>query len=136
MSDPVSSEEPLFRVFTKATTAEDATFRRSENWVTARRGWLRFFADRLTLGDWLVPYGDIRQATLFRITGLIGGYVLRVVTTADRHFQFGMNPWALRGKTLPFPHAQQEGRLAYLLFSIVIRVIVAIGLIVWALEKL
>ena len=129
------SPELGFRVFTKGTTAEGSDVRRSENWVVARRGWLRFLPDRLTLGDWVIPYADIREATLFKLKGLIGGYVLRVAT-ADRTFQFGMNPWALRGKALPFPHQQEETRVRYSLFSIVVRIIAAATLLAWAFGKL
>ncbi len=125
----------LFRVYSKGTAAEGQEVRRSASWVTARRGWLHFFPDHLALGDWRVPYAAIETATLFRLKTVFGGYVLRV-TTAQRSYQFGMNPWALAGKRLPFPHEEQVTRVGYSPLSVVVRIVALAYLLAWALGKL
>lgn len=136
MTEPTAgTDKALFRVFSKGTTAEGQGVRRSANWALARRGWLRFFPDRLELGDWRLPYADIEHATLFRLRTLLGGYVLRV-TTANQCYQFGMNPWALAGRTLPFPHDEQVTRVGYSLFSVVVRILALAYLLAWAFGRL
>ncbi len=135
MSDGTGkTEPPLFRVFGKGTTAEGAEVRRSVNWVFARRAWLRVFADRLEMGDWHIPYSSIEGATLFRLKGLLGGYVLRVVSEG-RSFQFGVNPWALGDRQFPFPHRREDTRIRHSVLSIALRVVL-LAWLVWAFEVL
>jgi hypothetical protein len=45
--------------------------------------------DRLTCGEWVIPYEAIQELTLHRVTDLMKGHVLVVRTEADV-FQFGM----------------------------------------------
>ncbi len=128
------TDAPLFRVFSKGTTAEGQDVRRSANWAVARRGWLRVFPDRLEMGDWRIPYPTIHQATLFRLKTVFGGYVLRVTTT-EQTYQFGMNPWALRRRSLPFPHDLQDTRVRNSMVTVIIRIL-ALGLfLAWAFQR-
>jgi len=69
----------------KATTAEGDDIRRSFNWATARRGILKVMSDSLVCGDWIIPYDQIEDATLFSFWSLyLPGYILRVKTAGGR----------------------------------------------------
>jgi hypothetical protein len=130
----VTDKRVLFRVFSKGTRAEGTDVRRSENWIVARRGWLRVFEDRLEMGTWVVPYDAISDATLFRLRSILGGYVLRV-TTGDQMYQFGINPWALTGRRFPFPHSEQDTRVRYSRFSVAVRIAAIVSVAAWVLER-
>ena len=129
------SERPIFRAFSKGTTAEGDDVRRSVNWAVARRGWLHVFPDRLQMGDWVIPYSTIQAATLFRLKTLLGGYVLRV-KTASQTYQFGLNPWALWGKQLPFPHSVESAPVRHSALSIALRIFLLLYLLAWLTGKL
>jgi hypothetical protein len=124
-----------FRVFAKGITVAGPEVRRSTDWAVARRGWLHIYADRLELGDWVIPYSAIQEATLFRLRTLLGGYVLYVRANGQA-YQFGLNPWALLGKQLPFPHAREATRVRHTALTIAVRVVLLLYLLAWATGKL
>lgn len=118
----------LHRCMTKATTAEGEDIRRSLNWVISRRGILKVYDDRLECGNWIIPYGEMDEAVLFRVRQMfIPGYVLRV-KTQGKVYQFGLNPGRYWGGELPFDVARESGRYSW--FSIAVRV-VAIGFLAY-----
>ena len=124
----------LHQCMTKATIAEGGELRHSLNWVTSRRGLLKVFADRLECGDWAIPYGDVEEATLFRVRQLfIPCYVLRV-KAGGRTYQFGLNPGRFWGGELPFRVNRETGSLGYSWFSVGIRLaaLAALGYVVWS----
>lgn len=124
----------LHRCMTKATTAEGDNIRRSLNWVTARRGLLKIYDDRLELGSWHLPYSDFDEAILFSIRQtFIPGYVLKI-KTQGKIYQFGLNQnrfW--KQQDLPFPVERQTMKLKLSWFSIAMRVIslLLLGYLLW-----
>lgn len=113
--------ETLYRCVTKATTAEGDDIRRSLNWVISRRAFLVLYADHLKCGDWIIPYGEIDEAVLFRVRqGLIPGYVLRI-KTRGQIYQFGLNPGRFWRGPLPFPVTRESAALGYSWFSLILR---------------
>jgi hypothetical protein len=128
----VSGGGRRFACWTKATTREAGAPRFSASWIAARRGRLELYDDRLVLGDWTVPVAAIRAATLFRLRGLVGGSVLEVAT-AERTYQFGLNPWVAIERHLPFPFAVERVALRYSALAVALRVVLVVWLVyvVW-----
>ena len=56
----------LHRCVTKAMRAEGGDIRRPPGRVYRRRGLLQVYEDRLECGDWVIPYGEVGEAVLFR----------------------------------------------------------------------
>ncbi|MEO1590906.1 MAG: hypothetical protein AAFU71_06405 [Cyanobacteria bacterium J06632_22] len=111
----------LYRCFTKATTAEGDDIRRSLNWVTARRTFLKVYTDRIECGPWLIPHTAIDEAVLFRVTQFfIPGYVLRIKTHCEI-YQFGLNWNPFWKGDLPFPVERSVAHIKWSAFSIAVR---------------
>ena len=111
----------LHQCMTKATTAEGDALRHSQNWLLSRRATLQVWSDRLVCGNWVIPYSAFVEATLFSTRQmLIPCYVLRV-RTADRTYQFGLNPGRYWSGDLPFPVVREKARLGYSPFSLALR---------------
>ena len=122
--------KPLYRCMTKAVDAQGDHLRYSPAWVTARRGILKVYPDRLVCGDWTIPVTGIREAVLssFRSSFGIPGYVLRV-DTEMKTYHFGMNGNRFWKGALPFPVRREKAKLAYSAFSIIARCILVAFLI-------
>lgn len=118
-------DKPLFRGMTKGVIAEGDQLRHGPAWVTARRGILKVYPDRLECGDWSIPNTEIREAVLssFRSAFGIPGYVLRV-DTAAKTYHFGLNGGRFWKGDLPFPVRREKVKLSYSPFSIVARCVV------------
>ena len=125
----------LHKCMTKATTAEGDALRRSANWLLSRRTTLEVWSDRLVCGDWVIPYSAMREAVLFSTRQmLIPCYVLRV-RTADRTYQFGLNPSRYWSGDLPFAVVRERARLGYSPFSIALRVGAGAYLMYWLWDR-
>ena len=123
MAEPGEIEgKPLFRGMTKGVIAEGDQLRYSPAWVTARRGVLKVYPDRLVCGDWTIPVAEIREAVLssFRSAFGIPGYVLRV-DTDSKTYHFGLNGGRYWKGELPFPVRREKVKLRYSAFSIAAR---------------
>ena len=132
------NDEVLYSCWTKATTEEKGEFRRSANWVTARRAKLYLTGSELRCGNWRIPYEEIREAVLFSFRGsyLLPGYVLEVDTGAVT-YQFGLNGWGRFWKgELPFPVRRESGSLGTSPFSIAVRVAAFGYLAYWVWQRL
>jgi len=129
------ADKPLYRCMTKAVDAEGDQLRYSPAWVTARRGILKVYPDRLACGDWTIPFAEIRESVLssFRSTFGIPGYVLRVDTGA-KTYHFGLNGNRFWKGELPFPVRRERTKLAYSVFSIVARCILVALLIYYLMN--
>jgi hypothetical protein len=130
------SEKPLFRGMTKGVIAEGDQLRYSPAWITARRGILKVYPDRLECGDWTISFTEIREAVLSSFRSSIGipGYVLRV-DTADRTYHFGLNGGRYWKGELPFPVRREKAKLRYSAFSLVARAIL-IALVIYYLVNI
>lgn len=69
------------------------------HWMFARRGILRVWPDRVTCGNWTIPFDDITEAVVYAGASPMGRTRVLMLRTADASWQFGMNPWAD-----PVPH--------------------------------
>ena len=118
-------DNPLHSCMTKAVIGDGDQLRMGPKWITARRGLLKLYSDRLTCGDWTIPYDDIREAVLssFRSPILrIPGYVL-AVRTDNETYHFGLNGWQFWKGELPFPVKRNQTRLRMSLISILARIV-------------
>ena len=125
----------LHKCMTKATTAEGDALRHSQNWLVSRRATLQVWSDRLVCGDSIIPYSTIVDAVLFSTRQmLIPCYILRV-RTADRTYQFGLNPGRYWSSELPFPVRREKARLGYSPFSVALRVFIGAYLVYWLCDR-
>jgi len=123
--------EPLYRCMTKGVKGTAQEFAYGPAWVTARRASLLVYGDRLECGDWKIPYTSIEAVTLFETRQMfIPCYILRITTTGNS-FRFGLNGNAFWRSELPFPVTREKGRLRYSAFSIVVRVVILVAVIVY-----
>ena len=120
----MSESRPRIACWTKGTDREAGPPRYSHHWVGARRARLVVYGDRLVCGDWVIPIGEIRAATLFeaRQLLLIPVFIL-CVQTDERTYQFGLNPWCKIAPALPFAFERERVRLGYSPFSLAIRLL-------------
>jgi hypothetical protein len=123
-------DTPTYRCWTKATDRESGVPRRSQNWVVARRAWLRVFRDRLECGDWVIPIAGIRKATMYEGRSLFGSARVLELQTEAGSYQFGMNPWVLLDRHLPFDVDRVTVKFRLSPFSLVVRLFV-LGYIVY-----
>ena len=110
---------------TKAVIADGDQLRTGPKWITARRGLLKIYPDRLECGNWTIEYTEIREAVLssFRSPILrIPGYILAVRTNDDT-YHFGLNGWRYWKGELPFPVMRVQARLKMSPISIVARAV-------------
>jgi hypothetical protein len=121
-----------YRCWTKATRREAGEPRYSANWLAARRAWLEFHAERVTCGDWSIPFTEVNRATLY---GVRQFFFIRVsvveLETAKGTFQFGVNPWVDPTPHLPLQLTVQQARLRYSPFSILARVALVVAVLWW-----
>jgi hypothetical protein len=112
---------PIYRAWTKAIRTDACAPGYSASWITAHRGWLKVFSDRLECGDTVIPAEGVKDAVLFEARQWFIPVYILAVTTADGTWQFGLNPWAKIGSHLPFVFRQERIRLRYSAFSIALR---------------
>ena len=89
----------------------------------------------LTIAVGLSNYLTISNAQLLKINSLFGGgQVLKVQTTDDKNYQFGMqlNPEWTSQQRLPL--TLEKGQLKHSAFSIIVRLIAVGYLIYWLYE--
>ena len=110
---------------TKAVIADGDQLRTGPKWITARRGQLKLYPDRLECGNWTIAYTEIREAILssFRSPILrIPGFILAVRTNNDT-YHFGLNGWRYWKGELPFPVTRVQARLKMSPISILARAV-------------
>ena len=115
---------------TKGVQGAADQFEYSLSWVAARRAALNVFPDRIECGDWVIPFCDIIESTLFETRQwFIKCYILKIKTDA-KTYQFGLNGNKFWQGDLPFDVERLSGRLKYSRYSIVVRAMFVMG-IVW-----
>lgn len=120
---------PIHKCMTKAVVAQGDQMECGPSWVMSRRVSLRLFDDRLECGDWIIPYAEIRDATLssFRTPILrIPGFVL-AVRTDTKTYHFGLSNGDFWNGELPFDVERRKASLRLSLFSLLARVAVISG---------
>jgi hypothetical protein len=112
------------------TTNQD--IQRGLDWVTSQRAVVMLTDKKIVCGKWTIPLDTVSTAQLLKINSLFGGgQVLKVQTTDDINYQFGMqiNPEWTSQQILPL--TLEKGQVKNSVFSIVVRLIVVGYLIYW-----
>jgi hypothetical protein len=122
---------PRYRAWAKAIEGETGPPRRSPAWATARRGWFRCYQDRVECGDWVIPASDVREPVLYEARQWFLPVHVLAVSTRDRAFQFGFNPWSRVASRLPFAVRRERVRLGYSPVSIAARVVLGVWVAWW-----
>jgi len=105
---------------------------RGLDWVTSQRAVVILSDRRIVCGKWTIPLDTVSTAQLLKINSLFGGgQVLKVQTTDDKNYQFGMqiNPEWTSQQILPL--TLEKGQIKNSVFSIVVRLIVVGYIIYW-----
>ena len=116
------------------TTNQD--IQRGMDWVTSQRAVVLLTDKKLVFGNWTIPLDTISTAQLFNINSLLGGgQVLKVQTTDDKNYQFGMqlNPEWTNQQRLPL--TLEKGQVKHSAFSVIVRLIAVGYLIYWLYER-
>ncbi len=105
------------------------------DWVTSQRAVVLLTDKKIICGKWSIPLDTIATAQLLKIKSLFGGgQVLKVQTTDDKNYQFGMqlNPEWTSQQQLPLK--LEKGQVKHSIFSIIVRLIAVGYLIYWLYE--
>ena len=116
------------------TTSQD--IQRGLDWVTSQRAVVLLTDKKLVCGKWTIPLDTISTAQLLKINSLVGGgLVLKVQTTDDKNYQFGMqvNPEWTSQQRLPL--TLEKGQVKHSAFSIIVRLFAVGYLIYWLYER-
>lgn len=116
------------------TTKGDKGIERGLDWVTSQRAVVLLTDKRIKCGYWDIPLEQIETVQLLKINSLFGqGQVLKLKTTDDNHYQFGMqfNPEWTNQKVLPL--TLEQGQVKTSTFSLVVRLILVGYIIYWLL---
>jgi len=117
-------------------TKNNQDIQRGLDWVTSQRAVVLLTDKKLICGKWTIPLDTISTAQRLKINSLFGGgQVLKVLTTDDKNYQFGMqlNPEWTSQQQLPL--ALEKGQVKYSAFSIIIRLIAVRYLTYWIYER-
>ena len=128
-------ESVIYKAWCKATNLEDSEPRYSQNWIVSKRAWFKMFGDRIECGNWTIPYEKVTKAIVYRTKQMFIPVTVLHLITNEGSYQFGFNPWANPIKHLNIEYEEQEIRLKYSVFSIVIRVLLVLYIIYWSLQK-
>ncbi|WP_437921922.1 hypothetical protein [Sphingobacterium sp. LRF_L2] len=116
------------------TTNQD--IQRGLDWVTSQRAVILLTDKKLVCGKWIIPIDTISTAQLLEINSLFGGgQVLKIQTTDDKNYQFGMQfntEWTSQQQ---LPLTLEHGQVKHSAFSIIVRLIVVGYLIYWIYER-
>ena len=121
--------DALYRCLTKGVQGASEEFEYGLSWVTARRGKLEVFSDRIECGDWRIPNEEIEDAVLFKTRPAFRTCYILKIRTADESYQFGLNGNSFWEGELPFEVRREKGHLEYSNFSIAIRIVVIVFLL-------
>jgi hypothetical protein len=105
-------------------------------WITARRQALILTNKALVCDNWVIPLSEIKEVVLTRL-GATTGYVLKISTQADDHYQFGLQyhpDWETQ-RVMPV-RVEQQAHIPMSLIRILIRVILVAYLAYYVLHAL
>lgn len=117
-------------------TTTNQNIQRGLDWVTSQRGVVMLTDKKIICGKFTIPLDTISKAQLFKINSLFGaGQVLKVQTTDDKNYQFGMqlNPEWTNQQRLPL--TLEKGQVKDSAFSVIVRLIAVGYLIYWLYER-
>lgn len=117
-------------------TTSNQDIQRGLDWVISQRAVVLLTENKIVCGKWTIPLDTISTAQLLKINSLFGGgQVLKVQTTDDKNYQFGMqlNPEWTNQQRLPL--ILEKGQVKHSAFSIIVRLLVVGYLIYWLYER-
>ncbi|MHC1774847.1 MAG: hypothetical protein AB9834_05465 [Lentimicrobium sp.] len=117
-------------------TTSNQEIQRGLDWVTSQRAVVMLTEKKIACGKWTIPLDTISTAQLLKINSLFGGgQVLKVQTTDDKNYQFGMqlNPEWTNQQRLPL--TLEKGQVKHSAFSIIVRLIAVVYLVYWLYER-
>ena len=117
-------------------TTSNQDVQRGLNWVTSQRAVVLLTDTKIVCGKWTIPLDTISKAELLKINSLFGGgQVLKVQTTDEKFYQFGMqqNPEWTNQQRLPL--TLENGHVRNSVFSVVVRIIAVAYLLYWLYER-
>ncbi len=80
-----------FRYSAISLRSSNQDIQRGLGWVTTQRAVVLLTDNKIVCGKWTIPLDTISTAQLLKINSLFGGgQVLKVQTTDDKNYQFGM----------------------------------------------
>ncbi len=117
-----------------ATSSEE--IKRGLDWVTSQRAVVLLTDQRIVCEKWTIPLNNISTVQLLKVNSLLGnGQVLKIQTTDNKSYQFGMqlNPeWTSQQK---LPLILEKGQIKHSAFSIIVRIMVIGYLTYWFYER-
>jgi hypothetical protein len=117
-------------------TATNQNIQRGLDWATSQRAVVLLTDKKIVCGKWTIPLDTISTAQLLKINSLFGGgQVLKVQTTDNKNYQFGMqlNPEWTNQQLLPL--TLEKGQVKHSAFSLLVRLIVVGYIIYWLYNK-
>ena len=129
------SQKPIYKCWCKATSREDNEPRYSQNWVTSKRAWFKAYRDRIECDSWVIPFSEVTKAVIYNTRQMFVPVQVLQLITEKGNFQFAFNPWASPSKHLTLDVRQEDIRLKYSLFSIVVRVLIVSYIVYWVWDR-
>lgn len=118
-------------------TKEDKDLERGIDWVKSQRAVLLLTDKKLICGKWKIRISEIENANLIKVKTIFGGgQVLKIKTSNDDHYQFGMQINKEWETQLVLPLNIENGKINYSKFSIAIRIFILLYLVYWIIEKI
>lgn len=117
-------------------TTSNQTIERGTDWVTSQRAVILLTERQISCGKWSIPLSSISTAQLIKFNSLFGsGQVLKIETTDDKYYQFGMqlNPEWTNQQALPL--TLEKGEVKHSALSIISRIVLVSYLIYWIYER-
>jgi hypothetical protein len=117
-------------------TPTNQDIQRGFDWIVSQRSVIILTDKKIICGKWTIPLDTISTTQLIKINSLFGsGYVLKIKTTDDKNYQFGMqlNPEWINQQVLPL--ILEQGQIKYSTFSIILRIFLVGYLIYWVYER-
>jgi len=122
---------PKYKAFVKAIKAASGAPGYQKEWISAFRGGIEFYDDRIAWGEHVVRADEVSDAVVYKTKQWFIPVTVLQVSTEDGTWQFGFNPWVRVADHLPFAFHTERVRLRYSAFSIVARIVLVVLLLLW-----
>lgn len=123
------TDTPLWSAFVKAADGLSGPPRPSLAWAKARRRHMHIYADRVEIGDWILPHDAITTATLYETERGIKNRVLELATL-ERSVQINFNPGTSPEGHLPYPIQKQPFPQHLARFRLIFWAVFAVAILV------
>jgi hypothetical protein len=105
-------------------------------WITSRRAALIATSTALHCGDWVIPWATVSHAHLLRIRSLgAKALVLRIETSDQGQFQFGLQYDKAWETALPIAVHIEDGKIQRSALNVIARVILFAWIIYWVVSR-